>query len=82
MQPQHPLDAWREKRGWTQAQLAHAVGVTEATISRLLAGKIAGLSKRAALSAFLVTQGAVDLATLLLGSDAEQASSKQFRGRR
>lgn len=36
------LRAIRERRGWTQAQLAHAVGYSDAFISQLETGKKQG----------------------------------------
>ena len=71
----HPLDVWRKKKGWTQQRLAEAIGVTEATVSRLFAGYRSGLSKRASLNAFVVTSGTVDLKTLLLGAECDSSRS-------
>lgn len=67
----HPLDDWRQLHGWTQTKLAAALQVTPATISKVFGGSQAGLSKRASLRAFVLTDGAVDLATLLLGPDID-----------
>lgn len=64
----HPLDVWRSRRGMTCAALARALGTSPSAITHAFKGE-RNLSKRAAISAFLLTEGEVPMATLLLGSD-------------
>jgi transcriptional regulator with XRE-family HTH domain len=68
---EHPLESWRRSHGWTQTQLAEAIGISQSSLSKILSGDRVGLSKAAALTAWEVCGGSVPLRALLLGPDAK-----------
>lgn len=58
-----PLRAWRDSRGWTQADIAGRLGVTKGAISQ---HEIAGVGSLRLLSRYAEIYG-VDVARLLAG---------------
>jgi transcriptional regulator with XRE-family HTH domain len=66
MTEDHPLKAWRAKRGLTQEALGDAVGVGASQISMIEAGK-RGPSIEVAAKIVRVSKGAIPLEVLLPG---------------
>ena len=82
----HPVRAWRDHRGFSQAQLADAAGFTQAAIARIEAaaagaGKPETRRKIAdALGAPLWSIGRLDAAALGIATDMVSRAAEAYRG--
>jgi transcriptional regulator with XRE-family HTH domain len=68
------LSDWLRTQGWTQEQLAQAVGCEQATVSRIAAGKVS-ISLHLALKVQQVTDGQVLAETLPISQKSREALS-------